>query len=335
MEPLRLGVLGAARISEAAIVLPAQATGARLVAIAARDSHRGAAFAAQHGFERVLPSYLDVINDAEVEAIYNPLTNGQHGPWNLIAIAAGKSVLTEKPFASNAAEAIEVRDAAQAAGVQVIEAFHYRYHPVMKRVLALVAAGTIGDVVGTSSIMVSPITDTSDPRWSFDLAGGAMMDRGCYAVHAFRTLGGLLGGEPVATAARAGERDLAAGVDEWLDADFMFPNGVIGHLFTSMISEVTEYSLRVVGTRGEIFAPNFVLPHRDDRVIVTIDEVERVEHLGVRPSYTYQLEAFIDLLRNGVAMPTGANDAVRQMQLIDSCYQAAGLAPRPRMLTGW
>lgn len=121
MEPLRIGVLGAARIAESAIVTPARTVGARLVAVAARDRGRAETFAAAYGVERVLDSYADVIADPEVEAVYNPLANGLHAPWNLAAIAAGKHVLSEKPFAADAAEAQEVRDAGVRAGVVVVE----------------------------------------------------------------------------------------------------------------------------------------------------------------------------------------------------------------------
>jgi predicted dehydrogenase len=99
-EALRIGVLGAARIAPDSIVTPAALTGARLVAIASRDRDRAEAFASAHGVERVLDSYADVVADPDVEAVYNPLANGLHAPWNLAAIAAGKHVLSEKPFAS-------------------------------------------------------------------------------------------------------------------------------------------------------------------------------------------------------------------------------------------
>ena len=110
--PLRIGILGAARIAEQAIVGPARATGDRLVAVAARDPERAKAFAERHGVERALGSYAEVLADPEVDVVYNPLANSLHGPWNLAAVRAGKHVLSEKPFASNAAEAREVRDAA-------------------------------------------------------------------------------------------------------------------------------------------------------------------------------------------------------------------------------
>ena len=96
-----------------------------------------------------------------------------------------------------------------------------------------------------------------------------------------------------------------------------------------MAAENVEFSLKVIGTRGEAFAPFFVLPHNDDRVIVTTKEDTWVEHLGTRTSYTYQLEAFTAAVRNGAPLLTDANDALATMQLIDTCYQAAGLEPRP------
>ena len=87
MEPLRVGILGAARITELALIKPAKITGTRLVAVAARDTTRATAFAELHGIDRVHASYLDVINDPEVEAIYNPLANSLHAPWNKAALA--------------------------------------------------------------------------------------------------------------------------------------------------------------------------------------------------------------------------------------------------------
>ena len=115
-EPLRIGVLGAARITELSLIGPAHATGARLVAVAARDRSRAEAFAAHHGVERVAGSYAELLADPEVEVVYNPLANALHGPWNRAAVEAGRHVLTEKPSASDAAEAREVRDAAAAPG---------------------------------------------------------------------------------------------------------------------------------------------------------------------------------------------------------------------------
>jgi predicted dehydrogenase len=329
-EPLRIGVLGAARIAALAVVGPAQATGDRLVAVAARDRRRAEAFAATHGVERVLDSYAEVVADPAVEVVYNPLANGLHGPWNLAAIAAGRHVLTEKPSASNAEEAREVRDAATAAGVTLLEGFHYLYHPVTRRLHELLATGELGQLRHVEADLVIPAPADDDPRWSLELAGGALMDLGCYGLHAHRVLAPWAGGPPRVVAARAGERAGHPGVDEWLEADLEFPGGATGSVRCNMAGADVRLTCRIVGGRGEATAANFALPTMDDRVTITTRAGRRVEHLGTRPTYTYQLEALRAHLRGGAPLPIDADDARATMELIDACYSAAGFDPRPR-----
>ena len=330
MEPLRIGVLGAANIAEYGIVIPARLTDARLVAVAARDRGRAEAFAAANGVERVHDSYAEVVADPEVEAIYNPLANGLHGPWNLAAIAAGKHVLSEKPFASNAEEAAEVRDAGRRAGVVVVDGFHYLYHPVTRRLHELLASGELGDLERVEVTMIIPAPGPENPRWSLAQAGGALMDLGCYSLHAHRVLAPWAGGEPSLVAARGGERDGLPGIDEWVDADLVYPSGATGIARCHMAGPQRQMTYRIIGARGEATVSNFVLPHLDDRLFVKTAAGERVEHLGSRSSYTYQLEAFTAYVRDGVRMPTDSDDAVLTMHLVDSCYRAIGLEPRPR-----
>jgi predicted dehydrogenase len=329
-EPLRVGILGAARIAQLAIVKPAHATGTRLVMVAARDQRRAEAFAAEHGVERATDSYAAVLADPDVEVVYNPLPNALHGPWNLAAVEAGKHVLSEKPFASTAEEAAEVRAAAEVAGVTVVEGFHYLFHPVMQRLFALLDAGELGELQHVDAVIAMPEPDEGDPRWSFDLAGGALMDLGCYGLHAQRALGRWAGGEPELVDARAKERAGAPGVDESLEADLRFPSGATGTVRCNMAHPRFEMTLRVEGTGGEATVMDFVQPHKDDRVVVRTGAGETTEHLGVRSSYIYQLEELIQALRGGAPMPTGPDDAVTTAQLIDRCYRAAGLPLRPR-----
>jgi predicted dehydrogenase len=314
-EPLRIGVLGAARIAALAIVGPARAE----------------AFAASHGVERVLDTYADVLTDPEVEVVYNPLANGLHGPWNLAAIAAGRHVLTEKPSASNATEAREVRDAATAANVTLLEGFHYLYHPVTRRLHELLATGELGQLRHVEADLVIPAPADDDPRWSLELAGGALMDLGCYSLHAHRMLAPWAGGPPRVVAARGGERAGHPGVDEWLEADLEFPNGATGSARCDMAGDGVRMPCRIVGDRGEAVAANVALPTMDDRVTITTQGGRRVEHLGTRPTYTYQLEALGAHLRDGAPLPIDADDALATMELIDACYRAAGFQPRPRV----
>ncbi|WP_406335583.1 Gfo/Idh/MocA family protein [Streptomyces sp. NBC_00203] len=329
MTPLRIGVLGAARIAELSIVGPARAGGHRLVAVAARDRARAEAFAAAHGVERVAGSYAELIADPEVEVVYNPLANGLHGPWNLAALAAGKHVLTEKPSASNAREAAEVRAAAES-GTVFMEGFHHLFHPVTLRLHELLDSRELGELRHVETMVAMPAPQDDDVRWQLPLAGGALMDLGCYSLHAQRALAPWAGGTPRLVAARGGERKGAPGIDEWLDADLEFPDGATGSARCHMAHDTWRMSCRVVGTRGEATAVNFVQPHLDDRVLVRTAAGERVEELGRRSSYTYQLDAFAAHLRNGAPLPLDAEDALATMRLIDACYVAAGFAPRPR-----
>ncbi|MGW3118169.1 Gfo/Idh/MocA family protein [Streptomyces sp. NPDC001107] len=330
LEPLRIGVLGAARITERSLIDPARTTGHRVVAVAARDRSRAEAFAAEHGVERVADSYAALLADPEVDVVYNPLANGLHGPWNLAALAAGKHVLSEKPSASNAEEAAEVREAAAKAGTVFMEAFHYLFHPVTRRLHELLESGELGELQRVETMVAIPAPEDADPRWSLPLAGGAVMDLGCYSLHAVRMLAPWAGGAPRLVSARGGERSGAPGVDEWLDADLAFPNGATASARCHMAYDKLEMSCRIIGSRGEALAPNFVLPQMDDRIIVRTADGERTERLGTRSSYTYQLEAFAARVRQGTPLPLDPDDALATMTLIDENYRAAGFEPRPR-----
>jgi predicted dehydrogenase len=323
---LRIGVLGASRIAEKAIVEPAQELGYRLVAVAARDPHRAAAFAEKYGVERSLGSYAEVIDDPEVDVVYNPLANSLHAPWNLAAIAAGKPVLSEKPFARNRSEAATVAQTAESAGVTVLEGFHYLFHPVMQRVLELTGDGSLGAVRRVEVLMTMPTPDDGDPRWSLDLAGGALMDLGCYGLHVMRTIGPLAGGPPRITTATAVQR--TQGVDASCDVELVFPGGATGQARHVMDSDSFRFPLRVIGTDGEVLAHNFLQPNVDDRLTVTTPAGTTVEHLGTRSSYIYQLDAFARHVLHGEALPIGTTDAVDNMALVDDAYRAAGLQPR-------
>lgn len=327
-EPLRIGILGAARIAPAAIVAPAKATGHQLVAVAARDLNRAEAFAQQHQIDRALGSYQELIDDPEINVVYNALHNGAHAPWNLRALQAGKHVLTEKPSASNAAQAKEVADSVRTSGLVFMEGFHYYYHPVMQRVLEVISSGEIGEVEHVeSALMVSPPAD-DDPRWQWNLAGGALMDLGCYSLHAQRMISKLVaGGEPKVDSAEAITR--YADIDEEFEIRLRYPNDVTGTARCSFAAE-WDSPLRVSGSLGSVYAPCFVVPSRDDRVIVEVNGSERVEQLGTRPSYDYQLIALAGAIWSGEIPVTNHDDALANMELIDASYLMAGLPVRPR-----
>jgi predicted dehydrogenase len=327
---IRIGLLGASRIAESSIVGPAAELGHRLVAVAARNPERAAAFADKYGVERVVASYQDVIDDPEVDVVYNPLANSLHAPWNLAAIAAGKPVLSEKPFARDQFEARRVADAAKTAGVTMLEGFHYYFHPVTQRAFALAAEGALGELTHVEVRMAMPCPDDDDPRWSLELAGGALMDLGCYGLHVMRTLGRLsvpgLGGRPSVTRAHAEQR--TPEVDAWCDVELGFPDGATALSANSMVAEDHSYTIRLVGHQGEVLVHDFVRPNRDDTLTLRTPNGCTVERLGTRSSYTYQLEAFAAHVQDEAPLPFGTEDAVANMAMVDAAYRAAGMQPR-------
>src|SRR6202041_644138 len=190
-RPLRFGILGAARIAPEPLIKAAQnVPDADVVAVAARDPKRAREFADAHSIPRVLATYDDLVNDPELDVIYNPLPNSLHCEWSVAALRAGKHVLCEKPLASNAIEAEQMAQAAQDSGKILGEAFHYRYHPLGDRVHALIHDGTIGTLLHIEGQFSVPIPETNI-RFDWNLAGGATMDLGCYPLHMIRYFSGL------------------------------------------------------------------------------------------------------------------------------------------------
>ena len=295
-----------------------------LRAVAARDGERARAFAAKHGIPVVHTSYEALLADPEIDAVYNPLPNGLHGLWTMRALRAGKHVLCEKPFTANAEEARAVAAVAQGTGRFVMEAFHWRYHPLAARMLEIVASGEIGELRHVEAQLCAPLLNTRDIRYRPELAGGAAMDMGCYALHFVRTLGGA---EPRVTAARA--KLLAPGVDRAMEIELAFPNGATGRAVCSMLSwRLLAASGSVLGTRGRLRILNPWAPHMFHRLRVETAAGSRSERVAGRATYTHQLEAFVRAVREDVPVPTGAADAIANMTLIDAAYSKAGLEPR-------
>src|SRR5271167_4681095 len=165
---LRIGVLGAASIAPSALIKPAENNAEVVVAaIAARDAARAQEFAAKHNIATVHESYEALITDPDLDAVYNPLPNGLHGRWTRAALAAGKHVLCEKPFTANAAEAREIAELAAQSDRVVMEAFHYRYHPLALRIEQIIAAGELGRLQRVETTMCFPLPKFSDIRYNY------------------------------------------------------------------------------------------------------------------------------------------------------------------------
>ncbi len=324
-RPIRFGILGAAKIAPNALIVPArQVPEVEVSAIAARDPARAREFAKAHGIARVLASYADLIADRDLDVIYNPLPNSLHCEWSIRAMRAGKQVFCEKPIASNAAEAARMAQVASETGMLLVEAFHYRYHPLADRVRDLISGGAIGRLThaeGNFSVPMAP----DNIRFDWNLAGGATMDLGCYPLHMIRYFSGLTP-RVIAAKARLGPPN----IDLAMEAALELAPGVTARMTCSMAADAQlGASFLARGDRGELQVSNPVGPHWGHQLTIITPAGTSSETVPGETSYTHQLRALVRALRGDrSAFPTDAGDAVVGMRIIDEVYRAAGLPMR-------
>src|SRR6185295_6051789 len=246
---LRIGILGAARIAPMALLRPARSVPeVAITAVAARDAERARKFAAKNTIARVHESYEALLAAPEIDAIYNPLPNGLHCEWTVRALEAGKDVLCEKPLAANEAEARRMSDASAKSGRILVEAFHWRYHPLAARLREIIDSGELGPIHHLEAHMCVPLPMPNDIRYRYDLGGGATMDVGCYTISMLRFLAAA---EPEVTRATATLR--GPQIDRAMDADFRFADGRTARMTCSLFSAMLlRLSAIVRGERGEM-----------------------------------------------------------------------------------
>ena len=320
MANIGIGILGAARITERALVHPAQVTPqCQLTAIAARDRTRAEAYADKHGVAQVFETYDEVVSADQVDLIYNPLPINLHAEWTIKALQAGKHVLCEKPFAMNADEARAMLAAAEASGKRLIEAFHYRYHPAFETCLTWLAGDEIGDVREIQATFDVQIKDNgTEIRHRVETGGGAMMDLGCYPLHWALT---VMGEGPSAIEASATLTH--SGVDESLSADLTFASGAHARLTTNMaMGTPLRADMKLIGSKGEIEFINPLAPHQGARLRTLKGREAEISPIS---TYTYQLASVLRAIQLDTPLPTEGEMILRQQQALDDIYAAAGL----------
>jgi predicted dehydrogenase len=323
-NPLRIGILGAAGIAPKALINPARSVDeVEIVAVAARDHDRAVEFAAANDIPTAYDSYEELLADPDIDVVYNPTPNGLHGAWTVAAVDAGKHVLCEKPFTADAAEARSVADHIRSTDRIVVEAFHYRYHPLMLRTIEIVQSGELGKLVSVEAGYGGQGRPHDDIRWSWPLAGGALMDVGCYPVHLLRS---VVGTEPTVTGATAVEGEPK--VDGDMRIELLFDGGISGLVRTSMQSADSYCYAKFVGEHGELEVTNPFQPVDGSALTIRSGGTARTENPTTESSYNFQLRAFADVLLRGATAITSVEDAIKNMDIIDAAYRAAGLPLR-------
>ena len=330
MDEIRFGILGAARIAPKALVLPAaKLDGVRVTRVAARDPERARAFADEHGLPGTAAGYAELVEADDVDVVYNPLPMSLHATWTIAALRAGKHVLCEKPFASNAAEAAEMVRVADECGLVLGEAFHYRYHPLFARIVDEVRSGRLGTIERVDGRFETPIggrpgtVAQPDIRWDYATSGGSLMDLGCYPVSWVRH---VTGEEPEVIEAEALEGPPR--IDAAIRAELRFPSGATGSVASAMDDRGRALELRVVGSAGELVAVNPMAPQNGNVLTITTEAGTTRGPVDAGVSYEHMLRAFVDHLVHDAPFPTSGADSIANMAAIDAVYTAAGLPLR-------
>jgi D-xylose 1-dehydrogenase (NADP+, D-xylono-1,5-lactone-forming) len=312
---VRFGILSTARINR--LVLPGARASDRveIAAVASRDRARAEAYAREHGIPRAYGSYEELLADPDLDAIYNPLPNSLHVEWSIRALEAGKHVLCEKPLSRRPEEVERAFDAAERAGLLLMEAFMYRHNPQTAKLLELVRGGAVGKPRVVRAAFSFTVTNAANIRLAADLDGGALMDVGCYCVSGMR----LLAGEPERVSGR--RIDGGDGVDVRFTGMLAFPGGVFGS-FDCGLDMVARSALEVVGDSGSLLLEDPWHSRAPGIELRRPEGAERIEVAKADP-YACELEDFAAAARGQRPHPFGRADAVGQARTIAALYRAA------------
>ncbi|ORX85096.1 NAD(P)-binding protein [Basidiobolus meristosporus CBS 931.73] len=351
---LRIGLLGASNIAPNAVIRPAKSMSSVIIAgVAARDKARATEYAQKWSLPKVYEDYEALVNDPEVDAIYNALPNSLHHSWTLRALNSGKHVLVEKPGASNAEQALELLNKAQAKNLVLLEAFHNRFHPFMQHVRELLASKKYGAPtrIEAQFFLVPGVCQPTDFRYDFEFAGGALMDLG-YVLSACRY---FFAAEPIeCTNAKA--THLPGGdkrIDNEIEADLDFGNGRTAHIECGLSKEGLKEEVQIVKVYTEshcLTLDGYVLPHNHNALTVmelkggesVTESIYRYpnqpEQVDWYSTYRYQLETFARRVFNVTKDPfwhqvdensaVDGDDFLSSMKSIDMVYEKAGLGKR-------
>jgi predicted dehydrogenase len=329
-DPVRWGILGSADIAIKKVIPAMQASElSRVEAIASRSLSRAQSTADMLGIERAHGSYEDLLADPEIEAVYIPLPNHLHAEWAIAAAAAGKHVLCEKPLALTSQSAREMIEAADNAGVKLMEAFMYRLHPQWVQVRGMLREGLIGDLLSIQSFFSYRNLDPDDIRNIADFGGGALFDIGCYQVNAARL---LFDSEPSAVKAMV-RRDDRFGTDVvtsvLLDFDGRHAT------FTCSTQLEDDQRVHIQGTTGRLLVeiPFNIPPDRPTRIFAfaggepPVSPGMEIHEVAPADQYGVQADAFSRAIRDDGPVPTDPRDAVANLEVIERIFADADGRP--------
>lgn len=321
-KKIRWGILSTAKIGIQKVIPAIQnASNSEVVAISSRNLEKAHSAAKLMGIEKAVDSYNAILEDPNVDAVYNPLPNHLHIPWTIKAIQAGKHVLCEKPIGMHASEVeILAKEVQKHPKLKIMEAFMYRFHPQWIKVKSLVDSGVIGDVKTVHSIFTYNNPDPTNIRNILEVGGGALMDIGCYVISFPRF---IFGKEPKRVVGVM-QRDSVLKTDCLSSGMLDFSDGEFAS-FTCSTQLMPFQRTQILGSLGRIEIEIPVNTPHDKSTKIWLSTQEKTKEISFPPvdQYQLQIEAFAEAIQNNQAVPTNFNDAVNNMKVIDGIVESA------------
>lgn len=338
-KKLRWGILGTGNIARQ-FAAGVKASGrCQLAAVGSRTAKKASEFAAEFQIPAAHGEYAGLIQQKNIDAIYVSLPNSMHHEWTIAALKAGKHVLCEKPLAMNAAEAEEMFDVAQSTGKTLIEAFMYRSHPQTRSVVEAVKSGTIGELkIIRTSFCFSARVRQGNIRFSSELAGGALMDVGCYCINLSRLLAGA---EPKSIQCVGQLHE--SGVDEYAAGTLVFPNGIMASMMCGLTVHA-DNTAWLCGTEGYIEIPiPWKPPAGQATYVVSRSAPPRMDTPGGKPVapgsaprevrqveapgelYGFEADDFASVILDGATPRLTRSDSVGNMRVLDEMRWQIGV----------
>ncbi|GAA0358048.1 Gfo/Idh/MocA family oxidoreductase [Actinoallomurus spadix] len=317
---VRVGVLGCASIALRR-VLPAmtEAEGVELTAVASRDPDKAREVARRFGCETA-GGYDDLLDRADIDAVYIPLPTGLHAEWTGRALTAGKHVLSEKPLTCDHATALDLVDQARKAGLWLMENYMFLHHGQHRKVRDLVAGGRIGEPRVFSASFGIPPLDPADVRYRPDLGGGALLDVGVYPIRA----ASYFLGDDLDVVGSVLRLHPDRGVDVAGHALLCTPSGVTAELsFGFEHAYRSRYALW--GDQGRLTLDRAFTPPPAWQPVIRVESQDRAEELTLPADHQFRniLESFARSILQGADYTAQAEAITRQARLVDRVRSAA------------
>jgi predicted dehydrogenase len=316
-KQLRWGLLSTARINQAIIEPLRNSERSILSAVASRSAVKAAEYSKTWSIPKYYSSYEALLEDPEIDVIYNSLPNSLHAEWSIKAMRHGKHVLCEKPLTTRPSDVDELISTAKETRMVIAEAFMYRHHPQTILVKKLVQDGEIGDLQYIHGSFCYMNTRKVDLRFELELGGGSLWDVGCYPISYFRF---LTGSEPIEVFGH--QVDGHTGIDLLFAGQLLFPGNVLSQFDCSFISPHIS-RIEITGSGGRIIIP---IPYKPGlHTEITVDNGESIRIIPIKgePLYLGEVADIENAILNGTSPRISLDDSRGNVAAIEALYQSA------------